>query len=50
MELFEKNKIAPMAYTYIMQNIYDWYIADDAAKRTEKLAEFKRSKYKFIVG
>ena len=50
MELFEKNKIAPMAYTYIMQNIYDWYIADDAAKRaeiTEKLAEFKRSKYKY---
>ena len=50
MELFEKNKIAPMAYTYIMQNIYDWYIADDAAKRaeiTEKLAEFKRNKYKY---
>ena len=50
MELFEKNKIAPMAYTYIMKNIYDWYIADDAAKRaeiTEKLAEFKRSKYKY---
>ena len=50
MELFENNEIAPMAYTYIMQNIYDWYIADDAAKRaeiTEKLAEFKRSKYKY---
>ena len=50
MDLFEKNKIAPMAYTYIMKNIYDWYIADDAAKRaeiTEKLAEFKRSKYKY---
>ena len=39
-----------MAYTYIMKNIYDWYIADDAAKRaeiTEKLAEFKRNKYKY---
>ena len=50
MDLFEKNKIAPMAYTYIMKNIYDWYIADNAAKRaeiTEKLAEFKRSKYKY---
>ena len=50
MDLFERNKIAPMAYTYIMKNIYDWYIADDAAKRaeiTEKLAEFKRSKYKY---
>ena len=43
MDLFERNKIAPMAYTYIMKNIYDWYIADDAAKRAEITEKYKFS-------
>jgi hypothetical protein len=41
MEIFEKNEMAPMAYTYIMKNIYDWYLSDSTAQRAmlEQMAE-----------
>ena len=49
MEIFEKNEMAPMAYTYIMKNIYDWYLSDSTAQRVkieEKLNIFKKTGYK----
>lgn len=33
LSLLEKGDIAPMAYTYIMKNVYDWYLSDDIAER-----------------
>ena len=33
MRLYDSDEIAPMAYTYSMELIYDWYLADtDEAK------------------
>lgn len=49
MELFENDKMAPMAYTYIMQNIYNWYLSDNTSDRAmieAKLSEFKKTGYK----
>lgn|GEM_PF-3059555 len=48
-DIFMHNKMAPMAYTYLMKNIYDWYIADDAAQRTmieQRLKAFEKTGYK----
>ena len=47
-ELFRENKMAPMAYTYIMQNIYNWYGAESIAERTmieAKLEAFRKTGY-----
>ena len=49
-ELFEKNELAPMAYTYIMKNLYNWYATEDAAEMamTEaRLEEFRKTGYKY---
>ncbi len=47
-DIFRKNKMAPMAYTYIMKNIYDWYLSDNAAERLmieRKLDIFRETEY-----
>lgn len=49
MELFENDKMAPMAYTYIMQNIYNWYLSDNTSDRAmieANLELFKKTGYK----
>lgn len=49
MDLFENDKMAPMAYTYIMQNTYNWYLSDNTSDRAmieAKLSEFKKTGYK----
>ncbi len=41
--------MAPMAYTYIMHNIYDWYLSDSPAERAmieRRLNIFKDTGYK----
>lgn len=49
LSLLEKGNMAPMAYTYIMKNVYDWYLSDDIAERKmieNQIEVFRKTGYK----
>ncbi len=40
LDMLEKGELAPMAYTYIMRNVYAWYLNNSAAERTMIILDF----------
>ena len=53
MQMYENGEMAPMAYTYLMDLTYQWYLTDNTAEKTklQKLADdFRATEYKTTNG